>query len=84
MGEKDSTGDGITDDIPDDAESTLTPEEKLENADDEELLREYYDTVHHLGVCSAEGQIDNQQNNWEGVLFQEILSRMDEDYEPTY
>ncbi|QLH78145.1 hypothetical protein HZS55_12895 [Halosimplex rubrum] len=84
MGDQDSAGDGITDHVPEDAESTLSPEDKLQNADDEELLREYYDTVHHLGVCDAEGQIDNQQQNWEGVLFQEILSRMDEDYEPTY
>jgi hypothetical protein len=84
MGEEDSEGGGITDDIPDDAESTLSPENKLQNANDEELLREYYNTVMHLGICEAEGQIDTTEKNWEGVLFQEILSRMDEDYEPTY
>jgi hypothetical protein len=82
--ESESDGDGITDAIPHDAESTLSPEDKLENTDDDELLKEYYDTAHHLGFCDARGQIDNQQKNWEGVLFEEILSRMDDNYEASY
>lgn len=54
----------------------LSPEERLQNADDEELVDEYRKTVEHLTICDLEGQIDNQQNKWETALFNEILSRM--------
>jgi len=73
----------LTDAIPEEARETY-PEESLSEADDEELLQEYYDTVHHLGVCDSRGQIDMTERRWEGILKEELLSRMSEDYTPTY
>lgn len=75
--------DDMTDEIPNEAREEYD-EGNLDDATDEELLQEYYDTVHHLGVCDAEGQIDMTQKRWGDVLREKIRSRMDEDYTPTY
>lgn len=75
--------DHMTDEIPDEAREEYD-EGNLDDATDEELLEEYYNTVMHLGICEAEGQIDMTQKRWEGVLREKIRGRMDEDYTPTY
>ncbi|MBP1987003.1 hypothetical protein [Halolamina salifodinae] len=71
-----------TEHIPDDIEDTDST--TLDDLEDDELLDEYYSCVHHLGVCAAEGQIDNQQQSEEQIIREKIRGRMDDDYTPTF
>lgn len=52
--------------------------DSIEKLSNNELLIEYHDTVHHLGICSARGQIDNQQQKEETALRKEILERLED------
>ncbi|RDZ64030.1 hypothetical protein C5B90_13085 [Haloferax sp. Atlit-12N] len=75
--------DEVTDEIPEEAREEYD-EANLDDLEDDELLDEYYSCVHHLGVCAAEGQIDNQQQKEAKILREKILGRMSEEYTPTY
>jgi hypothetical protein len=59
-----------------DDESAYDPEQ-LDSVPAEELLQEYHDVVHHLGICAAEGQVDLRERRWEEVLFDELLLRLE-------
>lgn len=58
-------------------EESAYDREQLDSVPAEELLQEYHDVVHHLGICAAEGQVDLRERRWEGILFDELLSRLE-------
>jgi hypothetical protein len=53
--------------------------EQLDSVPAAELLQEYHDVVHHLGICAAEGQVDLRERRWEELLFDALLSRLESD-----